>query len=741
MASSAVDSIIARVRRRHALAQALDGAGRGLALGAAVGVGLVITSKFVLLPESSWLIVGPMSAGALAGVLWGILRAWPARRAAIEVDARLGLKDRIASAWSLARESPSGPGAADPEFARLAMAHGESAAAAADPRRAVPIRLDRWWGIWPAGLAVGLAAFALAPRWEWRTPGPPPPPVATSPPAVIEAIEAARGVAPEGSAPRELAAIEDIERELLAGERSEEEGLAAISGELDAWADRLEREREDAQQRLERIRSAAEDAPDLSTPAVQRLAEALATGDDAALDGSLGEIDALSADERASAADDLERLAEAMERAEPTEPPGSLERGEPGEGASPPAGSDGRPAERELQERQDPSTQGPPESAGGDPATPPDAQPTPRESPPPPGEGTGDPTPAPEPPGPQGQGEMSAARDGARREGSEPPPSTPQSPREGGESEPGAGQRLSESIREAARQLRESGGDPERSPPRGAPPSRGSEPPSAPGATPGERPKDPASPPAGDEAPRDPGAGEPSPDQPPATEPGAEPSPEPEPGESPEQGTPRPEPTGEPSGAEPSSPPGAEPSQGITDQGSPEGPSPGEPGAPPSDAGPGPRPSAAPEGGTPTSPLRERLRELSDERRLGDRAARDARELRRQAQRLLNPGAGSSDPPGTHRLPPEGPAATGSEWVDARPRGDTPADLREQVIREWLGEGDPGAPSGPDVARRFAEAAAGAERAVEEQAVPARHAEFVRRVFRRYVERAATDRP
>jgi len=61
----------------------------------------------------------------------------------------------------------------------------------------------------------------------------------------------------------------------------------------------------------------------------------------------------------------------------------------------------------------------------------------------------------------------------------------------------------------------------------------------------------------------------------------------------------------------------------------------------------------------------------------------------------------------------------------------------EQVIAEWLGEpGDETAPGGRQVVtQRLREAAAGAERAVEQQAVPSRHADLVRRVFRRYQER------
>lgn len=100
--------------------------------------------------------------------------------------------------------------------------------------------------------------------------------------------------------------------------------------------------------------------------------------------------------------------------------------------------------------------------------------------------------------------------------------------------------------------------------------------------------------------------------------------------------------------------------------------------------------------------------------------------------------------PSGERTPPTGPWDGKTEMVDARPRVDRSAADGARVISEWSGDPsrDPSAPSSPGATgERVRAAAAGAERAVEQQVVPAQYGPFVRRVFRKYVERAATERP
>lgn len=74
--------------------------------------------------------------------------------------------------------------------------------------------------------------------------------------------------------------------------------------------------------------------------------------------------------------------------------------------------------------------------------------------------------------------------------------------------------------------------------------------------------------------------------------------------------------------------------------------------------------------------------------------------------------------------------------MDARAGGG----VRERTIAQWYRDQQSG--GGKSVSREslsegFKDAAEGVERAIEQQDVPADRSDFVRRVFRRYVDRAA----
>jgi hypothetical protein len=133
-----------------------------------------------------------------------------------------------------------------------------------------------------------------------------------------------------------------------------------------------------------------------------------------------------------------------------------------------------------------------------------------------------------------------------------------------------------------------------------------------------------------------------------------------------------------------------------------------------------------------------------------------ARDLRQRAQRLREasreltqrtggdgkssqwgPGVGNSDSPIMPPPRPSAPLAAGDTPVDARSA--QAAAPKEHVIAEWYSpdRAHPDAATGGAMASDLRSAARGAERAVEQQSVPARHADLVRRVFRRYAERAA----
>jgi hypothetical protein len=80
-------------------------------------------------------------------------------------------------------------------------------------------------------------------------------------------------------------------------------------------------------------------------------------------------------------------------------------------------------------------------------------------------------------------------------------------------------------------------------------------------------------------------------------------------------------------------------------------------------------------------------------------------------------------------------APTQTEPVDAR--GQPKTDPSEHVIADYFNNKPSprtGAP-GPTLQQGVSDAAKGAERAIEQQAVPSQYSDLVRRVFRRYVER------
>ncbi len=121
--------------------------------------------------------------------------------------------------------------------------------------------------------------------------------------------------------------------------------------------------------------------------------------------------------------------------------------------------------------------------------------------------------------------------------------------------------------------------------------------------------------------------------------------------------------------------------------------------------------------------IEEMLKETSSERR----------EQNERWDRSMTGERGMPKPPDSGESP-----RFDSEPVDARrPAQDKP---RERVVAQWFSDkpaergGEPGRASMDEQIQR---AAQGAERAIEQQVVPGRYGDFVRRVYRRYGERAA----
>lgn len=180
--------------------------------------------------------------------------------------------------------------------------------------------------------------------------------------------------------------------------------------------------------------------------------------------------------------------------------------------------------------------------------------------------------------------------------------------------------------------------------------------------------------------------------------------------------------------------------------------------------------------------LEKALEHAADLQKQADKERRDAGELRKQAEEILKnatpeekqklmelaqrlakqmqnqpgphesnaPRPGSGQQGATSGPPGDGPGSTGAptSFGDApenKPGQTAPLDVRqnlptaERVVAKWF---NPNA-GGGGVSREAAsedlrQATAGAEKAIEQQVVPGRHSDLIRRVFRRYAERTQT---
>lgn len=137
----------------------LEQAGAWLAMAAVVGLVALLAQRLLGLAAFA-----PALAGALAGL--GVVAAgiaWYRRRpgtldVAVMIDRRLGLRERVSTAWSLA--------SSDDDFARAACAEAAERIQGLEVSTAFPIRPTAGWA-WAAGAWVALAAgFFLLPEMD-----------------------------------------------------------------------------------------------------------------------------------------------------------------------------------------------------------------------------------------------------------------------------------------------------------------------------------------------------------------------------------------------------------------------------------------------------------------------------------------------------------------------------------------------------------------------------------------------
>lgn len=287
-------------------------AGAGCAAGAAVVIGRYFDAQV------SWQAVAIAGAGlAISGAaVHAAAKRWTIRKAAERADSVLGLHDQIGNAIELAEQDAGG-------FGVLAIAAGEKAAATVDVSRTVSLRWwSRWWTGSAAAAGLAVAAWFYSPVRTAET--------ITSQDA-MKALDDARKIAeaqPPKTAEQaveqpkpELQELAQIEKELAQGTMSPNDAATRAASVLERVADERAKSADDGKAQSEKAREslaqAAKPASDKSPADSSPLRKALQAGD---LDAAAAEAqklaenaERLTPDERSLLESDLRDLAHALD--------------------------------------------------------------------------------------------------------------------------------------------------------------------------------------------------------------------------------------------------------------------------------------------------------------------------------------------------------------------------------------------------------------------------------------------
>ncbi len=781
--------VAARAAARIRLSRMIRFGGLGLLPGSVAAVGLVLLARWLPLGEPLDFVV-PVAGLVIplaGGVVIGMIGRVPLTRAAGVLDETHHLKDRLTSALELADKGGA--------FPALVIDEAERVASGVRTDRAVPIRFGRPW---LAGAVLSVVAGALwysVPPREIRRARP----VAVSTHAeqaeaagrIEDAIEQLGSAADESGISQDLReTIEQLER----GDLDARGALAAAADEIEEAAARKEASAEASAEAERAIARAAERAAEETDGAARALAEALSRGDfegaRRAAERFRGRGEEIPPEARERMARDLEKLARLLDenRPDPAETVPPVDGIEPGTSPDSPADrlDEDRLADELEQKGLDPAAardmarrlaeaerkrraleraaedidelKRALEQTARDVRTPEENR---TETPSPRGDGrkdTGQPEPGEKRPEPGSTGDPSDQQKNGEGDGENgsrrgEKPGAPGAPSPAAPTENRGSREQSGREQAADRTAAEKeGGASGREDARGGEQKPGK--PGAPGAQPGEGEREKEGREPGEQTRAEPNkesrpgaSGEPGGEEPSGEEPGEQKSGSPDGREGEKSGAPPGEPgekndapDGPPGGApqSPDAPPGERPGGG-SDQPSVQGQR--EPG----DGGTGGGGGGDDAGDDPLSRALDRLERRRAEREMNEK---EAREMRRRARELLD----RATPEQRARLEelaeriaerrrevrtPAAPFEAESEVVDAR--GAAPRDEREQVLAEWYNpDGEPvDGVSGSAPAARLREAAAAAERAVEQQRVPSRYRKLVRDVFRQIQRRAA----
>lgn len=317
---AALSSTIRKARRRIMLVKLIHAMGPALTAAAVAALLLVGLDKALALGWPAWLLIGAPALLAFAGAMvWSVVRSPSSLVAASIVDHALELDDRLGSALALERE------AADDPFAALAIHDGEQIASDVRVRDAAAVEFGGSWWAWPVVLASAIAvaifvpAIDLADRLGEETrqaelAG-------AQAEAAREVAEARELVSPDETSvadfatPTELETLDELERQLSAGEADPDEARAKAASALSDAADSLERQAEQDDRALDSLQDQFEGLDDAAPESP--LAKALSAGDFERARQLIEEqeqrLEELQNAERMEAAEDLESLADSLD--------------------------------------------------------------------------------------------------------------------------------------------------------------------------------------------------------------------------------------------------------------------------------------------------------------------------------------------------------------------------------------------------------------------------------------------
>lgn len=325
-----------RARLRRATRIFLDFGGRVFLAWSVLGLLLVASDVLIGLPVSWWVIAAALLALAMiASVAFALTRAGTPAQALSELDDRLKLDDRLASALSFSTRRDT-----DDPFVRLAIDEGEAASRTADARRGIPLAFTNAWVFWPALCVAWVAMGLYMPRYDLLGESAAQQVALQKEAARTSAAETLRETksALEESLPDEpsgmadeasddsLETLEKLAEELESGAVDPDEAREKAAGVLDESARQLEQRAEQAEAaeraRNEIMERLAEQSSQSDTGAPQsarELREALAQGDMARAAKALEELEKqsreLPPDQREARQQALKEIADDLESA------------------------------------------------------------------------------------------------------------------------------------------------------------------------------------------------------------------------------------------------------------------------------------------------------------------------------------------------------------------------------------------------------------------------------------------